>query len=103
MRTVSTNGGKSSNRRRFLGIAGAFGAAYLVRLPRAMAGELPLETKKVRLVYAPTICLAPQYLAEELLRLEGFTEVEYVEQKTSDPVKEIQSGRADITLDAAPA
>ena len=26
----------------------------------------------------PAICLAPQYLAEELLRLEGFSQVEYV-------------------------
>jgi len=27
--------------------------------------------------YFPAICLAPQYLAEEFLRLEGFSEVEY--------------------------
>ena len=26
----------------------------------------------------PAICLAPQYIAEELLRLEGLPEVEYV-------------------------
>jgi NitT/TauT family transport system substrate-binding protein len=103
MGTVSINGVKSSNRRSFLGIACAFGAASLVRLPRAMAGETPPETKKVRLVHTPTICLAPQYLAEELLRLEGFTEVEYVEPKFSDPVKEIEAGRADLTLDAATA
>ena len=30
----------------------------------------------------PGICLAPQYVAEDLLRAEGFTDVEYVEFPT---------------------
>ena len=46
------------------------------------AAEPPPETTKIRLVRVPAICLAPEYLAEELLRLEGFTDVEYVEITT---------------------
>jgi NitT/TauT family transport system substrate-binding protein len=33
---------------------------------------------KIRIASGPYICYAPQYLAEELFRLEGFSEVEYV-------------------------
>jgi len=38
---------------------------------RPAAAEAPIETTKIRLVHAPSVCLAPQYLAEALLRLEG--------------------------------
>lgn len=68
----------SMNRRRFLTGTAALGAASLVGAPPAGAAGPPPEVKKIRLVHAPAICLSPQYLAEELLRLEGFTEIEYV-------------------------
>ena len=55
----------------------------------------------LRLVHAPSICFAPQYLAEELLRLEGFSEVSYVEDISGKSVEAILSGRADLTMDAA--
>ena len=44
---------------------------------RVASAEPPPETTRIRLTQDPAICLAPQYLAEELLRLEGFSEVEY--------------------------
>ena len=44
----------------------------------SLADEAPLETTAVRLIKIPGICIAPQYVAEELLRAEGFTEVRYV-------------------------
>ncbi len=56
--------------------------------------------KKIRLVHVPAICLAPQYLAEELLHLEGFSEVEYVERHNY-PAKVVEAGEADFTQDAA--
>jgi NitT/TauT family transport system substrate-binding protein len=52
----------------------------LLGLPGTAAAEPPPEVTKIRLVKNPGICLAPQYLAEELLRLEGFSQVEYVPQ-----------------------
>ena len=73
-----------SSRRTFLAGAVALGAASLLRPPRSAAADPPPETTRIRLVHAPAICLAPQYLAEELLHLEGFQEVRYVEMQTSD-------------------
>ena len=37
----------------------------------AAAAEPPPETTRVRLGAVPSICLSPQYVAEELLRGEG--------------------------------
>jgi NitT/TauT family transport system substrate-binding protein len=47
-------------------------------LPLRASAEPALETTKIRLGRADFICYAPQYLAEEFLLLEGFTEVEFV-------------------------
>src|SRR4051794_22873543 len=58
------------------------------------AAELPLETTKIRLLHAPSICIAPQYLAEEILRLEGFTEVTFVELGAEYPgAADLATGR----------
>ena len=60
-------------RRTFLANASALSAAALLGIPRSVAAEPPPEVRKIRLVHTPAICLSPQYLAEELLRLEGFS------------------------------
>ena len=79
-----------------LSAAGALGV-------RDAAAEPPPEIKQIRLVHAPAICLAPMYLAEELLRLEGFSEIEYAEMKTGFPAQMVANDLADMTLDAAPS
>jgi NitT/TauT family transport system substrate-binding protein len=53
-------------------------ALSLLSLSQAALAEPPPETTKIRLGRAAFICYAPQYLAEEFLRLEGFTDVEFV-------------------------
>ena len=55
-------------RRQFLESTSVLGAASLLGYSRIAAAEPPPETRKIRLVHAPAICFAPQYLAEELLR-----------------------------------
>ena len=57
-----------------IGATGLFG--YDIRLAVA---EPPPETTRIRIVLDPAVCLAPQFLAEELLRLEGFSQIEYVQ------------------------
>ena len=47
--------------------------------PRPVAAEPPPETTRIRLHKTAGICYGPQYVAEELLYGEGFTEVHYVE------------------------
>ena len=65
-------------RRRFLTALSLAGAAGL--LVRAAGGRCggAAETTTVRLAKDPGICIAPQYVAEELLRAEGFTDIRYV-------------------------
>jgi NitT/TauT family transport system substrate-binding protein len=72
-------------RRRFLGGLTLAGTAGLLGLPaRPVTAEPPPETTRLRLFKTPGICVAPQYVAEELLHAEGFSEVHYV---ATDPAK----------------
>jgi len=66
-------------RRRFMTALSSAGAAGLLRAPPLQAAEETPETTTVRLTKVPGICLAPQYVAEELLRVEGFTDIRYVD------------------------
>ena len=103
------------SRRHFLvsmsaaGAAGVLGAQASLAdeppglLPRPAAAELPPETSKLRVHHSLSLCLAPQYVAEELLRGEGFTEVQYVTHEQSGGLYEgLTSGMADIGNDFAP-
>src|SRR4249920_1296587 len=94
-----------SGRRIFLTRASAAGVASLLGIPRIAVAEPPPETTKIRIVHDPALCLAPQYVAEELLRLEGFADVDYVSAPDSDPDPNVLlvQGKADFTLDAATA
>jgi NitT/TauT family transport system substrate-binding protein len=65
-------------RRDFLASASLAAAAGLVGVGRPIADEGSLETTTVRLIRSSGICVAPIYLAEELLRAEGFADISYV-------------------------
>src|SRR6516162_8147954 len=75
----------TQTRRRFLAGKSMAGAAGLLRSPTSLAAEEVLETTSVRLSKTPSICIAPQYVAEELLRAEGFTDIRYVNLGESTP------------------
>jgi len=95
--------GHGLTRRRFLGNMSALGAAWLLGVPRKASAEPPPEITKIRLLKAKgALCFAPQYLAEALLALEGFTDVEYVQLTVGNAVDVIDQGHADLSLDAAP-
>jgi NitT/TauT family transport system substrate-binding protein len=74
-------------RRGFLGGIASAGAAGLIGAPRAEAAEGALETTTVRL-QKPALCVSSLYIAEELLRAEGFTDIRYVDTSkgTAGPV-----------------
>jgi len=85
------------NRRELLGRLTLAGTAGLLGLhARPVAAEPPPETTKIRLAQISGICIAPQYVAEELLRSEGFTDVQYVKSVTN-PYKAFAAGEIDIT------
>src|ERR1700747_3176404 len=68
-------------RRRFLTTLAAVGAAGLAHFPRTRAAEGALETTTVRIDKDRSTCAAPQDVAEELLRAEGFTDIRYVDME----------------------
>ena len=105
MMPVSKSSGDGFSRRRFLASTSALGAVPLVGLARLAGAAAPPETTKVRILYAPAICLGPEFLAEEFLRLEGFSEVEYVPmtygERNPSLAKGLAEGQADFTMETA--
>src|SRR6516162_11734140 len=90
-------------RRRFLATLSLAGAAGLVRAPQSRAAEQPLETTSVRFMRTPSLCHAPQFVAEELLRAEGFSEIRYIDGASSAEINEaVASGRVDFNTHFAP-
>jgi NitT/TauT family transport system substrate-binding protein len=91
---------ESWTRRAFLGGVSLAGTAGLLGLyPRPVAAEPPPETTRIRLVQTPSMCQAPQYVAEELLRGEGFTDVDYLKKEGPYDIAEaLASGEVDINL-----
>jgi NitT/TauT family transport system substrate-binding protein len=98
---------EACSRREFLsgvtlaGAAGLLGPAW-----RAVAEEPPPETTRIRVHKMAGICIAPQYVAEEFLHAEGFTEVQYVEIELTELTRGIYrllgSGAVDIGMAFAP-
>jgi NitT/TauT family transport system substrate-binding protein len=66
-------------RRHFMTTMSLASAAGVMNVPPLRAAEGALETTAVRLAKTPDTCAAPQHVAEQLLRAEGFTDVRYVE------------------------
>ena len=73
--------------------------ASLVGAPGLFAQRDGLETSTIRLVKIPGICVAPQYVAEDLLKAEGFTTVEYFDApRPGDQYTSFAAGKFDITM-----
>jgi len=88
------------HRRQFLNRLALAGAASLLGWrPEVAKAEPPPETPRLRLVHTPSVCLAPQYVAEELLRGEGFTDVQYIKLELPARISdELAAGTVDISL-----
>lgn len=90
-----------ASRRSFLGTASALVGTSLLPYASLVQAEPPPEVKKLRLIRIPAICHAPQYVAEAMLKLEGFTELEYLDYPTAGP-DGIAMGRVDLSMWGAP-
>ena len=88
------------SRRRFLATLSSAAVAGLVGTrARSLAQEGPPETTAIKLVRSPSICLAPQYIAGELLHAEGFTDIRYVPSDGGiGQSAAMASGDIDLTL-----
>src|SRR5688572_15777054 len=94
------------SRREFVGGVTLVGAAGLFGVrPQQAAAEPPPETTTLRLDQRDSLCAAPQYLAEELLRGEGFTDVRYVKKAGAHQAqKAVAAGELDVSVSfVAPA
>ena len=86
------------DRRGFLAGASALGAASFLGVHRPASAEPPPETSRIRLADGPFLCFAPLYLAEDLLRLEGFRDIEYIRDETG-----IDTDTGDLVIYGGPA
>jgi len=86
------------DRRRFLATLSSTAAAGLLDAPNVLGQEAPLETTRIRLYEWTSVCIAPQFVAEELLKAEGFTDVQYVRAEPTGqlPNPLLASGAVDI-------
>jgi NitT/TauT family transport system substrate-binding protein len=85
-------------RRQFLSTFSLAGAAGLLHAPPAFAAEGPLETTTVRIANRHSLCNAPQHVAEELLRADGFTEIRYIDTAAAATAAAIAAGKVDFSM-----
>ena len=93
-----------TTRRQFLHGLSIAGAAGALGVPGdLLAAEPPPETRRIRIQKTPSACLAPQFVARELLLAEGFTDVEYVQLMSGGLPAALSLGRgeADISMNFA--
>src|SRR4051812_6443356 len=91
----------TQTRRRFLTTLSVASAAWFVGAPPLRAAEEQPEVSSVRIVKIPGDCLAPQYIAEELLHAEGFTDVRYVNTPIDVTIERLAHGEAEFSLEFA--
>jgi NitT/TauT family transport system substrate-binding protein len=90
------------SRRDFLAGLSAASAAGVLGSRGLLADEARPEVTTVRLRRDPGICVAPWYIAEDLLRAEGFNDVRYVPVLEGPPFADmIERGEIDFGLFSA--
>ena len=73
------------------------GASLLGLWSGPAVADPPPETTRLRLAKIPSICQAPQYIAESLLIAEGFTDLQYIEKPGALGIQQmLASGQVDI-------
>ena len=81
------------------GVGAAAAAAALAGRFRTADAEPPPETTRIDLLQTASMCQAPQYVAEDLLRGEGFTDVRYIKQDGQRAIADaLASGEASINM-----
>jgi NitT/TauT family transport system substrate-binding protein len=91
-----------NSRRDFLASASLAAAAGILARRAAFADEGPPEVTTIRIGKIPGICIAPQYVAEALLRAEGFTDIRYVALEAGGGIATgIARGEVDFSLNFA--
>src|SRR6202045_4230383 len=88
----------TQNRRRFLSALSATGTVGLFGAAIPGSEDAPLETTRIRFAKSAAICHAPQYVAEDLLRAEGFTDIQYLVSPPAVLAAALGRGEVDFSL-----
>jgi NitT/TauT family transport system substrate-binding protein len=88
-------------RRGLLATAALASAVEILPFARAGAAEPPPEVATVRFSKFPAICFAPQYVCEELLLGEGFTNIHYVDTDGTAIPRDLGRGKFDFATSLA--
>jgi NitT/TauT family transport system substrate-binding protein len=92
---------RTQTRRGFLTTMAVAGAAGLLPFRQAGAAEAPPEITTIRFSKFPAICFAPQYVCEELLRAEGFTDIRYLDTDGNAIPSDLGRGKFDFATSLA--
>jgi NitT/TauT family transport system substrate-binding protein len=88
------------NRRDFVkNLGGLAGVGWLSSYIRSANAEAPPETDRITIDAYPITCIAPQYVAEALLKAEGFTDLRYARLSTTT-ANRVSTGEIDMDLNA---
>jgi NitT/TauT family transport system substrate-binding protein len=91
------------SRRRLLATLSSAAGLSLIGNPSLFAQQAPPETTTVRIARIAGICIAPQYVADDLLRAEGFTDIRYVPTDAGIPATlSLARGEVDFSASYAP-
>jgi NitT/TauT family transport system substrate-binding protein len=101
---MNRRGNEHWSRREFLKTTALAGTGALFRSPfDSLAAEPPPETNKVRVIEPPDVCSgAALIVAQELLKDEGFTQLQPVKKTGFDGVTAVAAGEADFSITPAP-
>ncbi len=93
------------SRREFLSTAALAGTGALLGLQsNSFAAEPPPETDKIRLIEPPEICSGTTLIAaQELLKGEGFTQLQVKKATGIDGVNAVARGEADFSITPVPS
>ena len=93
----------AQNRRLFLSMLSSAACMSLIGGSNVGAQDERLETTTIRIAKIAGICIAPQYVADALLRAEGFTDIRYVQANAGAPaVRALIGGDIDFTANFSP-
>lgn len=85
------------SRRQFLLGATAMGCSSAVSFPTLAKVEAPPEVSKIRIAEALVACQAPLHVAEDLLKAEGFGDLEFIPGSSDTGPNLVARGVADFT------
>ena len=88
----------TQTRRDLLGTLSSAAAVGVMGSETTSAQEAPPEVTTIRLAKLPGLCIAPEYVAEGLLKIEGFSDIQYVEVPLEFNHRSVGTDKIDVSI-----